>query len=89
MDTVSIKKDNVTDFLMHLLKTEKQIDTSQLSMDSQLADLDIDSFGFLEVIFSIEHEYNIAFPKNYEHLKTIQDVVDTTYNLILEKSKTN
>ncbi|MDX1915015.1 MAG: phosphopantetheine-binding protein [Methylophilus sp.] len=85
MDTVITTKDEITKFLTHLLKTEKQIDISNLDMSNQLADLNIDSFGFLEVIFSIEHQYNISFPKNYEHLKTLQDVVDTTYSLISEK----
>jgi acyl carrier protein len=48
--------------------------------------LDVDSFGFLEIIFSIEHQYNINFPKNFEHIKTLQDVVDVTRDLVLAKN---
>jgi acyl carrier protein len=74
-------------FLMDLLIQENKIDVTQLKLDSSLKDLEIDSFGFLEIIFSIEHKYNVSFPKNFEHIKTLQDVITITHDLVLEKNK--
>ncbi len=74
-------------FLMDLLVQENKIDVAQLKLDSNLKDLDIDSFGFLEIIFSIEHNYEVSFPKNFEHIKTLQDVITVTHDLVLEKNK--
>lgn len=80
-------ENEIRKFLMDLLVQENKIDIAQLKLDSNLKDLDIDSFGFLEVIFSIEHNYEVSFPKNFEHIKTLQDVITVTHDLVLEKNK--
>ena len=82
--TISLD-DEIKKFLTNLLIQENKIDSSQIKLDSSLRDMDIDSFGFLEIIFSIEHQYNISFPKNFEHIKTLQDVINVTHDLVLEK----
>ena len=82
-----ISLDEIKKFLTDLLVQENKIDISQLKLESPLIDLNIDSFGFLEIIFSIEHHYNISFPKNFEHIKTLQDVINVTHKLVLEKNK--
>ncbi len=84
--TISLS-DEIKEFLTNLLIQENKIDVAKIKLDSNLKDLDIDSFGFLEVIFSIEHQYNISFPKNFEHIKTLQDVINVTRDLVLEKNK--
>ena len=84
--TISLD-DEIKKFLTNLLIQENKIDSSQIKLDSSLRDMDIDSFGFLEIIFSIEHQYNISFPKNFEHIKTLQDVINVTHDLVLEKNK--
>ena len=80
-------ENEIRKFLMDLLVQENKIDVAQLKLDSNLKDLDIDSFGFLEIIFSIEHNYEVSFPKNFEHIKTLQDVITVTHDLLLEKNK--
>ena len=80
-------ENEIRKFLMDLLVQENKIDIAQLKLDSNLKDLDIDSFGFLEIIFSIEHNYEVSFPKNFEHIKTLQDVINVTHDLVLEKNK--
>ena len=84
--TISLS-DEIKEFLTNLLIQENKIDVAKIKLDSNLKDLDIDSFGFLEVIFSIEHQYNISFPKNFEHIKTLEDVINVTRDLVLEKNK--
>ena len=80
-------EDGIKTFLMDLLVQENKIDVAQLKLDSNLKELNIDSFGFLEIIFSIEHNYEVSFPKNFEHIKTLQDVITVTHDLVLEKNK--
>ena len=84
--TISLN-DEIKNFLTNVLVEEKKIDVTKLSLDSYLTDLDIDSFSFLEIIFSIEHEYNIYFPENFDSIKTLQDVINVTHDLVLEKNK--
>ncbi|MEQ1598281.1 MAG: acyl carrier protein [Methylotenera sp.] len=79
-------QNEIKDFLVDVLKQENKIDVTQLKLDSHLKDLDIDSFGFLEIIFNIEHQYNISFPKNFDHIKTLQDVINVTHDLVLAKN---
>ena len=84
--TISLN-DEIKNFLTNVLVEEKKIDVTKLSLDNYLTDLDIDSFSFLEIIFSIEHEYNIYFPENFDSIKTLQDVINVTHDLVLEKNK--
>ena len=83
--TISLD-DEIKTFLTNLLVQENKIDEAKIKLDSSLRDLDIDSFGFLEIIFSIEHQYNVSFPKNFEYIKTLQDVINVTHDLVLAKS---
>ena len=85
MDKVS--RDDVANYLLNLLKEEKKVDVSGLTLQSTLKDLNIDSFSFLEVVFTIEDHYKITFPKDYENIVTLEDIVNMTHNLVLEKAK--
>ena len=85
MQTISLEHE-IKNFLVDILVQENKVDPTQIKLDSHLKTLDIDSFGFLEIIFSIEHQYKIAFPKNFEHIKTLQDVITVTHDLVLAKN---
>ena len=87
MTAHTITSEDVKKFLLNLLLEEKKLDISALDLDSNLKDLNIDSFGFLEVVFSIEHHYNISFPQSFDNIETLQDVINVTYELIQQKSK--
>jgi acyl carrier protein len=86
-DPIISLNDEIKNFLTNVLVEENKIDVTKLSLDSYLTDLDIDSFSFLEIIFSIEHQYNIYFPENFDSIKTLQDVINVTHDLVLEKNK--
>ncbi len=83
----NITREDVKNFILNILKEEKKIDVTNIKLDDDIKKLNIDSFGFLEIIFSIEHEYNVPFPKNYAHINTLQDVINVTYELIQQKIK--
>lgn len=86
MSTEVVNKDEIKSFLTEIFTKEKNIPADKLTPEQALKELDIDSFGFLEVIFSIEHKYNISFPKNYEHIVTVQDLINVTHDLVAAKS---
>jgi acyl carrier protein len=88
MTQQTITSEDVKNFLQNLLLEEKKIDLKGVDLNTNLKELNIDSFSFLEVIFSIEHHYNIFFPQNFEDIKTLQDVINVTYELIQQKNKT-
>ncbi|HAF01783.1 MAG TPA: hypothetical protein DCO68_04415 [Methylophilaceae bacterium] len=88
MSPVLISKNDVKDFVINLLINEKEIDANILNPESKLKEIGIDSFGFLEIIFSIEHEFDIKFPQEFQDIVTLQDCLDITYNLIIDKNKT-
>lgn len=44
--------------------------------DTKISDLGIDSMKFLEVLFYIEEEYNVELdPSVFESVRTIQDLI--------------
>ncbi|HNU66821.1 MAG: phosphopantetheine-binding protein [Methylotenera sp.] len=87
MTQQTITSEDVKNFLQNLLLEEKKIDLKGVDLNTNLKELNIDSFGFLEVIFSIEHHYNIFFPQGIDNINTLQDVIDVTYDLIQQKAK--
>ena len=80
-----ITKEDVTQFLHSYLVNEKKIDPTLLKLENNLKDLNIDSFSFLEIIFSVEHQFDILFPQQFDQPKTLGDVVDLTFGLIADK----
>ena len=87
MTQQTITSEDVKNFLQNLLLEEKKIDLKGVDLNTNLKELNIDSFGFLEVIFSIAHHYNIFFPQGIDNINTLQDVIDVTYDLIQQKAK--
>lgn len=81
-----VSREEVEKYLFKLLTEEKKIDVRGLTFDSTLKDLNIDSFSFLEVVFSIEDHFKITFPKNFDNIETLKDIVNLTHNLVLEKT---
>ena len=87
MTQQTITSEDVKNFLQNLLLEEKKIDLKGVDLNTNLKELNIDSFGFLAVIFSIVHHYNIFFLQGIDNINTLQDVIDVTYDLIQQKAK--
>lgn len=80
----TLTKEAVTAFLTETLETEKDITLTADNANDALTSLGLDSFGLLEVIFAIEDQYNVDFPKQYDHIQTVQDVINVTFDLATE-----
>tara|TARA_B110000977_G_C10694963_1_gene344988 strand:+ start:46 stop:306 length:261 start_codon:yes stop_codon:yes gene_type:complete len=55
---------SVTDKIFEIIAEQAVFETSDVTMESTLEDLGIDSLGLVESIFSIEEEFDITVPFN-------------------------
>ena len=55
---------SVTDKIFEIIAEQAVLETSDVTMESTLEDLGIDSLGLVESIFAIEEEFNITVPFN-------------------------
>lgn len=55
---------SVTDKIIEIIAEQAVLETSDVTMESTLDDLGIDSLGLVESIFAIEEEFDIAVPFN-------------------------
>lgn len=55
---------SVTDKIIEIIAEQAVLETSDVTMESTLEDLGIDSLGLVESIFAIEEEFDITVPFN-------------------------
>jgi acyl carrier protein len=55
---------SVTDKIFEIIAEQAVLETSDVTMESTLEDLGIDSLGLVESIFAIEEEFDITVPFN-------------------------
>lgn len=56
--------DSVKDKVVEIVAEQAVLDVSDVTMDSTLEDLGIDSLGLVESIFAIEEAFDISVPFN-------------------------
>lgn len=61
--------------LQRLLNDDFGLPCDQLSLESRLEDIGIDSLTFLELSFTLEKELNISFPDTTLAIRTLGDIV--------------
>lgn len=67
-----------------LLCTACPYDPEEISLDSDLVnDLELDSFGILDMVMAFEKEYNISIPdRDLRLFSTVRDVVNYLENRV-------
>jgi len=55
---------SISDKVIGIIAEQAMLEPSDVTHDSTLEDLGIDSLGFVESIFAIEEEFNIQIPFN-------------------------
>jgi acyl carrier protein len=55
---------NIKDRVIEIIAEQAVLEPSDVTMDSTLEDLGIDSLGLVESIFAIEEEFDISVPFN-------------------------
>tara|TARA_A100001011_G_scaffold387152_2_gene464444 strand:+ start:370 stop:651 length:282 start_codon:yes stop_codon:yes gene_type:complete len=85
--------DNVEKRIISILAQQALIDETEVSLDSTPADLSLDSLSIVEIIFSIEEEFDIIIPFNANEpdqspfiIETVSTIVAGVKELIAKKS---
>lgn len=76
--------------LHRILQANFDLKVDELSLDSSLEDLDIDSLTIVEVLFAIEDEFKVTVPSEspaqQASLKTVGDLVAYVDRLVAEQA---
>lgn len=83
---------SVTDKVIEIIAEQAVLETSDVSVDSTLEELGIDSLGLVESIFAIEEEFDINIPFNANEpdksdfdISNVQSIIAGIETLIKEQ----
>lgn len=73
--------------LLEIIKEHAVGLTGELSRDTPIADLGIDSFSVVEIIYEVEEKLGVEVPFNanenpFGEMSTVGDLIDALYKLI-------
>ena len=71
-----IDRDTILKRLQALVLERVNVDPALLTPDALLADIGIDSFSLIELVFVAEEEFRINIPVEGLEVKTVGDVID-------------
>ena len=71
--------------LQKIIVKDFELKPEDLKANASLESLGLDSMSTIDLLFSIEDEFNIQVSRDPVELKTIQDVVDYIDRLIAEQ----
>lgn len=57
------------------MSSELGLTGENMTLETSLEELGIDSLGFLELMFALDKELKINFPENPQGIRTVGDVV--------------
>jgi acyl carrier protein len=75
--------------LQKIMIKDHELKPEDLKAHAALEDLGLDSMSVIDLLFSIEDEFNIKVSREPAELKTIQDVVDYIDRLVAEQQGEN
>jgi acyl carrier protein len=62
--------------LRRVVHNKVDVDPSKMTPDARLADIGIDSFSLIELVFMAEDEFGISIPVEGLKVKSVADVID-------------
>jgi len=84
---------SVTDKIIKIIAEQAVLETSDVTMESTLEDLGIDSLGLVESIFAIEEEFDITVPFNANEptksdfdISSISKIIEGVERLLKEQA---
>ncbi|MEM7237893.1 MAG: acyl carrier protein [Pseudomonadota bacterium] len=84
--------DEVTPKIIEIIAEQAMMDPSDVSADSSLEDLGLDSLALVEVVFGIEEAFDVSVPFNANDpsesefdITNVQAIVDGVRKLIADK----
>ena len=73
---------SVTDKIIEIIAEQAVLETSDVTLESTLEDLGIDSLGLVESIFAIEEEFDITVPFNANEPSNSDFDISSVYKII-------
>lgn len=84
---------NIKDRVVEIIAEQAVLEPSDVTMDSTLEDLGIDSLGLVESIFAIEEEFDISVPFNANEpeksdfdISSVSSIIAGIEHLVKEQS---
>lgn len=84
---------SVTDKIIVIIAEQAVLETSDVTLDSTLEDLGIDSLGLVESIFAIEEEFDITVPFNANEpsnrdfdISSVSKIIEGVTRLVKEQA---
>ena len=84
---------SIQDRVIEIIAEQAVLEPSDVTPDSTLEDLGIDSLGLVECIFAIEEEFDISVPFNANEptksdfdISNVKSIVDGIKELMVEKT---
>ena len=84
---------SVTDKIIKIIAEQAVLETSDVTMESTLEDLGIDSLGLVESIYAIEEEFDITVPFNANEptnsdfdISSISKIIEVVERLLKEQA---
>ena len=82
--------DNIETSIIALIASASEAEAGEITRDTELAELEIDSLVLTEIVMDIEDKYDIEIDLNtaeaWESLKTVGDMVDVVKALVAAKT---
>jgi len=75
MMTARLNKSEILERLRKLVSERTDVDVRQMSLAASLADLGIDSFTLIEIVFAAEEEFGVSIKLDDVRIERVQDVV--------------
>jgi acyl carrier protein len=84
--------DDIRQQVRVIVAEQAMIDVGEVSPDSTMEDLGLDSLGLVEIVFAIEEEFGVSVPYNANEpnaegfdISTVKAVEDGVIKLVAEK----
>ncbi len=84
--------DEIRQQVRAIIAEQAMIDVEQVSSDSTMDDLGLDSLGLVEIVFAIEEQFGVSVPYNANEpnsdefdISTVRAVEDGVIRLVAEK----
>ena len=86
---MSTEKTDISQELLELVAREGMVDVSDITPESRLEDLDIQSADFVMILMALEEEYGVYISVDNElsNVQTVQDLLSLAQSKIEESKK--
>lgn len=72
------------DLIRNYLREKTNIDPKLVEPEARLADLGIDSFALLELIFEFEEQWNVSITTDTNTPETVQNLIDIVEKITID-----